>query len=66
MVKPQIIQQLLDSLAKDPEHQKITQELQGIPTKSTTPASLLAHYTLGEDGLLQYDQTRLCIPKGPL
>jgi hypothetical protein len=66
MVKPQIIRQLVDSLAKDPEHQKIIQELQGIPIKPTTPTSLLAHYSLGEDGLLRYDQTRLCIPKGPL
>jgi integrase-like protein len=40
--------------------------LQGQPVDKKPPTSLLAHYSLGHDGLLRYDQDRICIPQGPL
>ena len=47
VVNPQIPQQIQNATAKDPELQEITNNLQGIPTERPTPASLLAHYSLG-------------------
>jgi hypothetical protein len=66
VTQSQIKQQIQETTTKDPELQAIKSNLLGIPTEPITPSSLLAHYHLGEDGLLRYDQTRLCIPRGPL
>ena len=65
IVDSRIPQQIQEALLKDSELQNIMNKLQGLPTEHPVPASL-AHYSVGEDGLLRYDQTRLCIPKGPL
>src|SRR3954463_7821405 len=59
-------QNIQDHLHEDPDFENILQTLQGIKPLKPIPNSLLQHYHLGEDGLLYYDTTRLCIPKGPL
>ena len=66
VVEPKILTQIHKAMSKDPEHQVIIQNLNSTPTEPAIPTSLLAHYTLGEDGLLRYDLTQVCIPKGPL
>ena len=63
---PQLAQQVQKNTPQDPEFQPILKTLQGFPVDKAPAASLLAHYSLGEDGILRYDQTRVCIPKGPL
>jgi RNase H-like domain found in reverse transcriptase/Integrase zinc binding domain len=63
---PQMTEQVRETVPKDLTFQPIVHTLQGLPVENTPLASLLAHYTLGEDGLLRYDGTRVCIPKGPL
>ena len=63
---PQMAQQIQEMIPKDLEFQAILHTLQGRPVDKVPPTSLLAHYSLGEDGILRYDQTRICIPKGPL
>jgi len=65
-VDPKIPQQIREALPKDSEFQEIIHHLQGLLVEHPIPTSLLAHYTMGEDGLLRYDHTRLCIPRGPL
>jgi hypothetical protein len=63
---PRMAQEVQAATPKDAEFQSIIHTLQGLPVEKAVPASLLAHYSLGEDGILRYDQTRICIPKGPL
>ena len=63
---PQLSDQVRNAIPRDPAFQPILDTLKGLPVDRPVPASLLAHYTLGEDGLLRYDHTRVCIPKGPL
>jgi transposase InsO family protein len=54
------------SLPSDPDFQAILETLQGKPVKNIVPSSLLQHYSLSSDGMLMYDETRLCIPRGPI
>ena len=54
---PHLTEQISTTIAKDPTFQDILNTLQGWPVKKSPPASLLAHYSLGQDGLLRYDQT---------
>ena len=63
---PHLTEQIRATIAKDPTFQDILNTLQGQPVDKKPPTSLLAHYSLGQDGLLRYDQTQICIPKGPL
>src|SRR3954470_9684975 len=62
----QLIQQIQEASIKDTEFSHIIHTLQGILVERPPPASLLAHYSIQEDGTLMYDQTHICIPKGPL
>jgi hypothetical protein len=57
--------QVKKSLEQDSEFQPILRTLQGQPVEKPVPSSLLQHYSL-ENGILLYDHTRTCIPKGPL
>ena len=63
---PRVTQEIQDTLSKDPEFQPILHTLQGAPVEKPVPTSLLQHYTMNKDGILCYDQHRICIPKGPL
>jgi hypothetical protein len=63
---PQLAEQVQDAISKDEDFKDILHTLQGLPVEKPPPTSLLAHYSLGEDEILQYDQTCICIPKGPL
>jgi Integrase zinc binding domain len=58
--------QIREALQQDLTFQPIIHTLQGQTTERTVPTSLLSHYSLTEDGMLLYDQHRICIPKGPL
>jgi hypothetical protein len=62
----QLTQQIQEAIVKDPEFNPIIRTLQGMVVERPPPASLLAHYSIKEDGTLKYDQTRVCIPKGPI
>jgi len=55
-----------ESITKDPEFEDIIQTLQHLPIEKKVPTSLMAYYTLDQDGNLFYDQDRLCIPQGEL
>jgi hypothetical protein len=57
--------QIKQTLINDKDFGPILQTLQGRTPSSPVPTSLLQHYTLVE-GILLYDQTRTCIPDGPL
>ena len=65
-MNPEILEAIRNSLKEDPDFNLIVRTINGLPTEKVVPSSLLKHYELGADGLLRYDQTRLCIPKGPL
>src|SRR3954451_795746 len=57
--------QVKQSLKQDSEFQPIIRTLQGQSAESPVPSSLMNHYSL-ENGILLYDHTRTCIPKGPI
>src|SRR3954469_21047544 len=57
--------QVKQSLEQDAEFQPIIRTLQGQSVESPVPPSLMNHYSL-ENGILLYDHTRICIPKGPI
>jgi RNase H-like domain found in reverse transcriptase/Reverse transcriptase (RNA-dependent DNA polymerase) len=65
MAQEGITEQIKSQLLEDKEFQPIIHTLQGQTTNTPVPASLIKHYKL-EEGMLFYDQTRLCIPKGNL
>src|SRR3954465_14915669 len=54
------------SLSLDLDFQPVLATLLGKPVDQPVPKSLLAHYSLSPDGLLLYDQSRICVPRGPL
>src|SRR4051812_25001468 len=60
-----LTEQIKKSLSTNTEFKPIIQTLQGHPTTPPVPTSLMRHYSW-EQGILLYDQTRTCIPKGPL
>jgi transposase InsO family protein len=49
----------------DPDFANVIHTLQGQTIKTKVATSFLDHFSLGSEGQLMYDQTRLCIPKGP-
>ena len=64
--KDALRKQVQDTIAIDPDFKPILKTLQGLPVDKVVPPSLLKHYTLDSHGLLVYDLSRLCIPRGPL
>ena len=56
----------IENQLADPDFTNIILNLQGQPTEDKVSTSYMAHFTLGSRGQLIYDQSRLCIPKGPL
>ena len=48
----------------DPDFTDIIHTLQGQPADNKIAPSLIAHFSIGPQNQLLYDQTRLCIPKG--
>jgi hypothetical protein len=50
------------SLASDPDFHTILDTLHGKPVTPAVPSSLMHHYSISPDGMLLYDETRLCIP----
>ena len=53
-----------DQINKDPIFEPIIKTLQNSPMKPVVPTSLIRHYNLGEDGLLQFNKEHICVPKG--
>jgi hypothetical protein len=62
MVTNNIKTLIKESVTKDPEFEDIIRTLQHLPIEKKVPTSLMAHYSLDQDGNLFYDQDRLCIP----
>src|SRR3954465_3203553 len=58
--------QVKDTISKDPDFEHICKNLLNLPTKKMSPPSLLAHYSLDQEGNLFYDKDHLCIPQGEL
>lgn len=55
-----------NSLPSDPDFGAILLTLHNKPVDHTVPTSLMKHYSLSPDGMLMYDDVRLCIPQGPI
>jgi transposase InsO family protein len=63
---PNLQDQIQTSITSDPDFQTIVETLQGLSPKKVVAPSLMKHYSLNNDGMLVYDATRICIPKGPI
>src|SRR3954469_20696635 len=55
-----------NSVTKDPDFKDIMATLCNLPVSKPVPLSLMAHYSLDQEGNLYYNQERLCIPQGEL
>src|SRR3954469_16966751 len=55
-----------DSITKDPNFKDILATLRNLPVSKPIPSSLMAHYSLDQEGNLYYDQECLCISQGEL
>ena len=60
-----VAKEIKESLTQDPDFQLILESLNGVLPTTPVPASLLKHYSLNDDGMLVYDHSRICVPRGP-
>ena len=65
-IDPAVQEMIKEDISNDPDFEHIIRTLKGLPVEKVVPSSLLKHYSLGSDGMLRYDLTRVCIPRGPL
>ena len=54
--------QVKEIISKDIDFEDIIHTLCHLPVQKSIPTSLMAHYSLDQEGNLLYDKERLCIP----